>query len=71
MPPVFYEVKAEEDKRYISTGNSEEIVSAVTKMEMKEGDVVAIFLGEKTGRMWSVSYQAFPLMDSWITSWKT
>jgi len=32
---------------YVSTSNSEEIVSAVTKMEMKEGDVVAIFLGEK------------------------
>jgi len=32
---------------YVSTRNSEEIVSAVTKMEMKEGDVVAIFLGEK------------------------
>ena len=32
---------------YVSTRNSEEIVSTVTKMEMKEGDVVAIFLGEK------------------------
>jgi len=32
---------------YVSTRNSEEIVSAVTEMEMKEGDVVAIFLGEK------------------------
>jgi hypothetical protein len=32
---------------YVSTRNSEEIVSAVTEMEMKEGDVAAIFLGEK------------------------
>ena len=32
---------------YICTLNSEEIVSAVKKMEMKEGDVAAIFLGEK------------------------
>ena len=32
---------------YVSTSNSEEIVSAVTEMEMKEGDVAAIFLGEK------------------------
>jgi hypothetical protein len=32
---------------YVSTSNSEEIVSAATKMEMKEGDVAAIFLGEK------------------------
>jgi len=34
-------------KMYVSTSNSEEIVSAVTEMEMKEGDVVAIFLGEE------------------------
>lgn len=32
---------------YLATSNSEEIVSAVTKMEMKEGEVAAIFLGEK------------------------
>jgi hypothetical protein len=32
---------------YISNANSEEIISTINKMEIREGDVVAIMLGEK------------------------
>jgi hypothetical protein len=32
---------------YIPTSNPKEIISAITRMEIKEGDVVAIMLGEK------------------------
>ena len=43
---------------YICTLDSEEIVSAVKKMEMKEGDVAPFFWEKKTGWMWRGSYQA-------------